>query len=190
MFSGERKFPGRDYPLHSKIRRSVKNLLILRHGTAEATGADGTDFSRVLTGEGVREASIQGEFLREAGIIPQQIASSSALRARATTQCVIDSIGGNPAVSYLDELYNAPGEDILEQIRAFSGESDTVLVVAHMPGVAEVLDMLTSEFAEVTFPIIPATLVGVSFSTQHRWDQVQPGAGVLEWLLPPLLWRE
>ncbi len=168
----------------------MKNLLLLRHASANNRGADGTDFTRSLTEQGVQEAAIQGRFLREAGILPGFIAASNADRARQTAETVMEAMGNEPVLDLQGALYNAPGNQILEQIQELPDEHDSVMVVAHMPGVAEVLDLLTVDFAEVTVTVSPATLAGVSFNRVEAWSHVVPGSGVLEWLLPPLLLRE
>lgn len=165
----------------------MKNLLILRHATSASQGVDGTDFSRPLVAQGINEASIQGRFLKEAGIIPTQIASSNAHRARQTTEALVDSLGGTPEPVYYEELYNAPGSVILQTIASLSENGDTTLVVAHMPGVAELLDILTTDFAEVAVAFTPATMAGVSFRNLASWSDLQPNSGTLEWLLPPIL---
>ncbi|MEE8434121.1 MAG: histidine phosphatase family protein [bacterium] len=168
----------------------VKNLLILRHATSASQGTDGQDFTRPLTSKGVQEASIQGRFLKEAGILPSHIGSSSADRARQTTETLAESLGASLEPRYHDELYNAPGMEILEQVRRIPDDHDTALVVAHIPGVAELLDILTTDFHEVAVAFTPATMAGVSFKDLSRWADIEPGTGILEWLLPPFLLQE
>lgn len=65
---------------------------------------------------------------------------------------------------------------------------ETVLLVAHMPGVAELLLLLTPEFAEMTVALNPANLVGITFPEQNRWEEVVIVAGMLRWLLLPLFY--
>lgn len=168
----------------------VKNLLILRHATSASQGTDGQDFTRPLTSQGVLEAKIQGLFLKEAGILPSHIGSSSADRARQTSETLAKSLGTSLEPRYHDALYNAPGMEILEQVKGIPEDSDTALVVAHMPGVAELLDILTTDFNEIAVAFTPATMAGISFKSLPHWTDIEPGMGTLEWLLPPFLLRE
>jgi phosphohistidine phosphatase len=167
----------------------VKNLLILRHASPQSKGADGTDFTRALTPEGELEARMQGAFLREADIVPQVIATSAAVRARTTAELLVDMLGRGPAVTVEPVLYNAPGEELLDYLRLLPEPAETVLLVAHMPGVAELLGILASDPADLAVQFKPCTLAGVSLPGAARWADLAPGTGVLEWLLPPLFAR-
>lgn len=168
----------------------VKNLLILRHATSASMGTDGQDFTRPLTSKGIQEASIQGGFLKEAGILPSYIGSSSADRARQTAETLTEILGVSLKPHLHDALYNAAGMEILEQLRRIPEDNDTALVVAHMPGVAELLDILTTDFNEVAVAFTPATMAGISFQDLSRWADIAPGTGILEWLLPPFLLQD
>ena len=167
----------------------VKNLLILRHASPEAKGTDGTDFTRPLTPVGEQEARLQGAFLREAGIVPDLVASSTAHRAITTARLLLESMGRGPAVTPEESLYNAPGEALLDYVQRLPEKAGVVLLVAHMPGVAELLGLLASDAAEITVPFGPCTLVGISLEGPARWAEVVPGSGTVEWLLPPLFAR-
>lgn len=182
-----RKETGLNRPPEPRFPPGVKNLLILRHATSAAQGTDGTDFTRPLTGKGIKEASIQGRFLKEAGILPSHIGSSSAHRAWQTTLTLAETLGTKLDPSFHDALYNAPGDEILGEVRQISDGHDTALIVAHMPGVAEILDLLTPHFAEIKVAITPGTMAGISFRSLSRWAEIEQGTGALEWLLPPLL---
>jgi phosphohistidine phosphatase len=164
----------------------VKNLLILRHASAAPKGPDGSDFDRTLTPEGERQARAQGGFLREAGIVPDVIATSTAVRAATTAALLAAALGQAPALTREEELYNAPGEVLLDYVQRLPDRAGTVLLVAHMPGVAELLGLLGSDPADVSVAFGPATLVGVSLGEAARWADVAPGCAVVEWILPPL----
>ena len=168
----------------------MKNLLILRHAAPESTGPDGTDFSRRLTDEGERQAEIQGKFLKEADIIPDLIVTSPAVRAVSTAELVLDAMGRGPEVIREESLYNAPGDELLDYIVAMPDSAETALLVAHMPGVAELLNMLTIEFGEMGVVFNPFKLAVVLLQELTSWADMAPGAGELQWLLPPLLLKE
>jgi len=159
----------------------------MRHGSAEGTGSDGTDHTRTLTAVGEAEASIQGHFLGLSGIVPQFVATSSAQRAKSTGERVLDALGKGPELTVAESLYNAPGVVLLAYVQSLPHHVDTALLVAHMPGVAELLAMVTSEFAEVTMAYTPATLSCVTFPNAASWEDALLSSGRLEWLLPPML---
>lgn len=165
----------------------MKNLLILRHASAAAREADGTDFERLLTPRGEQEARAQGGFLREAGIIPHCVAASSAVRAATTAELLVGELGYHLSVSREETLYNAPGELLLDHVQRLPDHVGTALLVAHMPGVAELLWLLVNDRDDLRVNFSPCTLVTVSLESVSRWSEVVPGCGVMEWVLPPLL---
>lgn len=165
----------------------MKTLLIMRHGTSEGNSEDGSDINRVLTNIGEAEAFIQGRFLEHSGIMPQFIAASTAVRARTTADMVLDALSVRLSINFADVLYNASGKALLDFTQNLPPSADTALLVAHMPGVAELLAMVTSDFAEVTIAYAPATLSCAAFPHAKTWKDVQSGEGRLEWLLPPLM---
>lgn len=172
---------------HCTYQSLVKNLLILRHASTAARGADGTDFSRPLTPQGEREARAQGGFLRQAELFPHRVMTSAAVRAATTTDLIVEALARPLPVAREEALYNAPGELLLDCVQRLSEDVGTVLLVAHMPGVAELLWMLADERSDLNVNFSPCTLVAVSLSSAATWCDVVPGCGVVEWVLPPLL---
>ena len=132
---------------------------------------------------------MQGSFLRQAEILPDLIATSAAVRAAATAALLVESLGRGPAPLREEALYNAPGEVLLDYVQRLPERAAVVLLVAHMPGVAELLGLLASDPADMAVPFGPCTLVGISLEAPARWAEVVPGSGVVEWLLPPLFAR-
>jgi phosphohistidine phosphatase len=167
-------------------RSPLKNLLILRHGSPAPKGEDGADFTRPLLPKGEQEARAQGGFLREAGIVPDLVATSTAVRAVTTAELLVGCLHRTPPVRREEALYNAPGEVLLDFVQRLPETAGTVLLVAHMPGVAELLALLGSDPADMAVNFSPCTLVGVSLGSVARWSETVPGCGVVEWLLPPL----
>jgi phosphohistidine phosphatase len=165
----------------------VKYLLVLRHASPERAAPDGSDFSRPLTPRGVEEARIQGLFLQHAGILPDRVFSSHAARARQTAEILCRELQVSGRLELSEDLYNASGEELLTFLQQVPETLETVLIVAHMPGVAELMSLLTGQFHEVSMPISPCTLAAVSLVGDPAWAELGDGAGVLEWLLPPLL---
>lgn len=165
----------------------VKTLLVLRHASAAARGPDGMDFSRPLSPQGEREARIQGAFLREAGILPERVVTSAAVRAASTTDLLVEAIGHELIVNREEALYNAPGELLLDYVQRLPDHLRTVLLVAHMPGVAELVWLLASEPETLNLNFPACTLVAISVGTAMRWSEVVSGCGTVEWVLPPLL---
>ncbi len=110
----------------------MKRLIVLRHGAAEPRAASGADADRALTPRGQGDAEAVGQSLALAGLIPDVALVSPALRTRQTLQAMSPHLP-DVQVRTVDGLFNAPAETLQEAAEA--AEADTVLVVAHNPGV-------------------------------------------------------
>lgn len=64
---------------------------------------------------------------------------SSSTRTRETLEEVNGCLSDNTMVSYIDALYHASSEVILEELRFVADNFNSVLVVAHNPGLTQFL---------------------------------------------------
>jgi phosphohistidine phosphatase len=150
-------------------------LYLLRHAHAgDSSKWDGPDSERPLSPKGRRQASRLGAFLAERGFAPDAIVTSPKLRARQTAELVADAIG--LAVSVDERLVGDLDPDIVGAIAEHVGGTSVVLV-GHDPDFSELLATLSgSEF----LPMKKAAMARLDMALP-----VQPGSGVLRWLLPP-----
>lgn len=114
-------------------------LILMRH--AAAAGA-ARDEERPLTAGGRLAAAEAGSWLRSTLPAIDAVLCSAAVRTRET----LAALAIDAPVEYLDELYNAGVEDIVEQISAAPASARTLLVVGHAPGIpATAYELATSE---------------------------------------------
>ncbi|SDB98754.1 phosphohistidine phosphatase [Raineyella antarctica] len=113
-------------------------LYLMRHGEAAAHSV-ASDKERPLSDFGQRQAAAAGALLADAGI--QVVMSSSAERCRQTVAGL--ALPGEPREEYQDALYLADVETLLQRIGEIEDEVDSLLVVAHSPG----LPMLANELS-------------------------------------------
>jgi len=123
----------------------MKTLLIMRH--AKSSWKDDTlaDDQRPINKRGRRDAPRMGQVLRDAGLAPQAIVSSTAVRARQTAMAVAETSGFGGEIQYDASLYAAPPEAYLAAARQLAPEIQVALVVGHNPGLEELLQELTGE---------------------------------------------
>ena len=121
----------------------MKTLLILRHGKSSWKHPGLADHDRPLNGRGRHDAPRVGRLLREEGLVPDRIVSSTAIRARATADLVADHAGCSRRAKKNRELYLASGPDILRVLRNVGGRASRLLVVGHNPGLEELVAGLT-----------------------------------------------
>jgi phosphohistidine phosphatase len=162
----------------------MKSLLILRHADATATGAGSLDELRPLSDLGRAQARNLGLVLNARGVIPDRVECSAAVRAVATAQGVCEAAGWATQVAAFEHLYTAPADVLLEQARKQGSEVTQLLLVAHAPGVADLVSMLTTRQNDLDQYCAAATLAEVILDVE-RWADARAGTGALQMLLPP-----
>ena len=123
----------------------MKTLLILRHAKSSQTD-ELADHDRPLNARGQRDAPRVGRLLRAQDLEPDRVLCSTAKRARTTATEVIEGSGYDPPVELLEELYLASPSTHIDVLRRQIGEPDCLMIVAHNPGLEELLAMLVGQY--------------------------------------------
>lgn len=119
------------------MSQHYKTLLILRHAEA-GHSFSGDDHSRQLTQRGQAEAQLMGQWLAEQNLAPEAAVVSDAMRTRQTYVWISDRLGDLAPTAYLDSrLYLAESRGLCSIINETPETVQTLLVVAHMPGVQD-----------------------------------------------------
>ena len=121
----------------------MKTLLVLRHAKSSWKHADVADHDRPLNGRGKLDAPRMGTLLHEHKLTPQVIVSSTAKRARRTADAVAERCAFDGVVQLERRFYLADPGTILKVLRELGGTATPVLVVAHNPGMEELVARLT-----------------------------------------------
>ena len=150
-------------------------LYLLRHAHAGNPAAwDGPDSQRPLSQKGRRQAERLGSFLADRAFAPDAIVSSPKLRARQTAEIVADALG--LPVSGDERLASGFDLDALTALAEGVGGTSMVLV-GHDPDFSDVAAALTGAGY---LPLRKGALARIDLSLP-----IQPGCGILRWLLPP-----
>ncbi len=163
----------------------MKHVLILRHAQAAPAGGQLADIDRPLTPAGMAQATALGALLRDWGLPLGRVDCSAALRARQTAEAVIAGGGFDATPQPAGQLYNASGEELLAHVQRLPEGGDRVLLVAHVPGVAELLSLLTTEHVDLAVAYRAGTLAAVA-SEEARWADLDYGTGFVNMVLPPV----
>lgn len=164
-----------------------RDLLAMRHAKSDHDPAVRRDFDRPLNGRGRRDAPRVGRRLREDRLVPDLVIASPAARARETAERVAGALGLDPgAVLLEDRLYAAGLETLLRVLAEAPAESRRILLVAHNPGLEDLVLHLGGDGVEIPGDgkILPTAAVAV-LSMPRDWGRLPPGAGVLRTLLRP-----
>ena len=77
------------------------------------------------------------EYLRRAGVAPDLVLCSPAVRTIETLDRVRDGLGGEVRVEVEEELYGADADQLLARLRRLPESTGSVLVVGHNPGIGD-----------------------------------------------------
>ena len=151
----------------------MKVLVLIRHAEAENNSEQISDFTRPLTTTGKSDAVKMAVLLKKAGTVPQTMISSLALRALTTANIFSSTL--NLKEPQTDKrIYEAEVEALLAVINSMVDQNQTAALVAHNPGISNLLYYLTGKMT--TMPTCAFAVI--SFETEH-WNQVSAGTGEL-----------
>ncbi|MCU0353206.1 MAG: histidine phosphatase family protein [Cytophagales bacterium] len=160
-----------------------KHLFIVRHAQAETSSPTQRDFDRELTPTGVAEACRMGGHLKQAGVAPDVVFASPAVRALTTAQLMSEQVGYDPdRVVINPALYEEYAlQAFMEMIAAIPEDHASAMVVAHNPKQTYLAEYLTrTEIGSIP----TAGVVYVLFENQ-RWAEASAGTGSLVWFKTP-----
>lgn len=155
----------------------------MRHAKSSWDQPDLQDFDRPLNQRGKQDAPKMGRFLSKVKVVPDQIFSSPAARAKATVLAVTNEMGlPEQVINWKSDLYYGGPEDYVKAIRDSKENSEIVMTVGHNPMSEEFIDMLAGEI--VTTKIATATIA--CFETDaENWNEVGPENCRVLWIKSP-----
>ena len=139
----------------------MKTLLLLRHAKSSWTQASLQDHNRPLNKRGKHDAPLVGKLIREQGLTPDLIISSTAKRAQDTARLVAEACGYEGEVELRQELYLSDTTCYLDILHSLPDKMGCVMLVGHNPDIEELLSLLTdyeepfptAALAQVELPI-------------------------------------
>jgi phosphohistidine phosphatase len=151
----------------------MKLLSILRHAKSSWRDSSLDDHDRPLNKRGLRDAPRMGELIREKGLAPDAILSSTALRARDTALTVAAATGFPDEVRFTRSLYGAGPDAYLEALSALPDDLEHALVVGHNPGLEELVARVVG--APHTMPTASLAVVELPIESWRELDSLQQG---------------
>jgi phosphohistidine phosphatase len=130
-----------------------------------------------------------GCWLRAAGLIPDRVVCSPAIRARQTWQLAQAALGAAPETVFDETVYEASAAGLLDLIHGAPAGTRALLIVGHdpaLPGLARTLaaaaprdgallagnaDQSAASRMEAKFP----TAAIAAFACAGDWEQLAPG---------------
>ncbi len=162
----------------------MKTLLLLRHAKSSWSQADQNDHDRSLNARGKRDAPRIGQLLKTQGLIPDVILSSTAKRARKTTQKVVAGGELDVPVEDFHAFYLASPATYIEVLQQQNSAVDRILVVGHNPGIEELSQQLTGQ--DKAFPT--GTLAQIELQVDQWRELTLDTQGTLRNIWYPRQW--
>ncbi|GMQ77321.1 MAG: histidine phosphatase family protein [Gammaproteobacteria bacterium] len=158
-----------------------RELLILRHGKSD-WGSDAVDdFDRPLSRRGRKAVKRMAFRLREQNLLPRQILSSPAERARQTTLrlCRHADIPESRVV-WDQAIYAADLGALLDVLTKAPGGHSRVMIVGHNPGLEKLVAYLAGEPIEAPAgsPALPTAAL-VRMTMPGHWKRLASGCAQL-----------
>ncbi|MEQ8195064.1 MAG: phosphohistidine phosphatase SixA [Rhodospirillales bacterium] len=151
-------------------------LYLVRHGKAEKQNESG-DMVRALDAAGRDEVGRMASFLARSIRVPR-VVHSGYLRAAQTALILSEALGPGKMVEE-STVPMGPGDDVIEFAKALDRVKETVMVVGHMPFMADLVSYLTVGDADAGICHFETGAVACLERVGKRW--------VLRWLAGPAM---
>jgi len=154
-----------------------KIVLLCRHAETLDPYPLQPDFERALTPHGHQQALRTGQWIREKFLKVDALLSSPAQRASTTARILASRLYfDEDHISYEPDLYNARETQLLRCLAALPAEVNTVLLVAHNPGITRLARTLSGRYISY---LEPATVVAVDLDLD-TWQDIYTATGTLK----------
>jgi phosphohistidine phosphatase len=161
----------------------MKTIYLLRHAKSDWDDPAIRDFDRPLNKRGLNNAPAMGKLLKSRGMKPSLVITSTAMRAKTTAELVTSQIGiKSDELVYEKELYLATAQEIFQMIRETPEEHGSLMIVAHNPGITELVNRLTGGSNYIAN--IPTCGVA-ELRFDGKWNKLASGKCTLEKFLVP-----
>lgn len=166
----------------------MHTLHLLRHVKSSWDFPGVADQERPLAPRGLKAARRLALYIAARRIEVDLVLCSTAARAHQTVVLIRPSLGKDVKISFEDELYAADATVLLDRLRQLDESTQTVLLVAHSPGLEQLaLDLAADgnpqplELMRQKFP----TGALATITTESPWSELGPRTGYLEAFVTP-----
>jgi len=165
----------------------MPTLYLMRHAKSDWHSAAQSDFDRPLNQRGSKDAARMGQWLNKQNIAPSLIFSSPAERAKQTAVAVVEAMGlAAEQIQFNKDLYLADRATLLTILRAIQETTESVLLVAHNPGLDDLVEWLAPEPPPLSESGKLMTTAAIAiFAVPEPWAKLKRNTTRLVQLLRP-----
>ena len=162
-------------------------LILMRHAKSDWSTGARADFDRPLANRGRKDAPRMGRWLHEQALHPDKFISSPARRTRETAECVAAALGfPQGEIVWEQRIYEGSLNDLLAVINTHGPDAETLLLIAHNPGLDWLLEYLLRDQAQLSSTgklMTTAAVAVLDFGSGPI--NTKPAAARLEYLVRP-----
>ena len=164
----------------------LRTVIIFRHAKSDWDSEYSHDRERPLARRGSEAARAMGRLLSAAGLVPDMVISSPAVRAAATVDLAIIA-GDWPCTRETNEsLYQCGASEMLHALRGLPNSVERVLLAGHETSCSETVSRLIGG-GDIRIPT--GSMACISLELKN-WKDCAWGDGELSWLVPPRMLTE
>ena len=161
----------------------MNRLYLLRHAKSSWSDPALADFDRPLNKRGRRACKALAQYIRDSGIRPELILSSSAKRALETLEALLPSLDHQPEIRLDKEIYHADARALSDHVAKNRGESSSVMVIGHNPAVHMLALGLSVACSDVSYRDMsmkyPTGGLAILEAEGEAWSRMTPGGFTL-----------
>jgi phosphohistidine phosphatase len=162
--------------------RRMKLLHLLRHAKSSWDDPSLADHERPLAPRGLKASRLIADHLRTAGIAPELVLCSTALRARQTLAALVPVLDGDVEIRLEAALYGAERHEVLARVRDVDDAVSSLLVIGHNPTLHDLALYLSGDADGLErFPT--GALASLAFSSS--WAALDEDGADLEGFVVP-----
>ena len=145
----------------------MKKLIIVRHSKSSWKDLSLSDFNRPLNGRGKSDGPLMADYLNSKINKIDYLHSSSSVRTFETSKYFINQIQFGK-LEYDDSLYHSSATSILNMIRSYSDNYQSAMIIAHNPGLTNLINNITN----ISLDNLPTTGIAEIEFNCDRWSKI------------------
>ncbi len=127
----------------------MKTLLLMRHAKSSWKDDKLSDLERPLKKRGKKDAKRIAKVIKEKNLVPDVIISSPAVRTLETVKILKKDLEFDGKEIVADNLYMGEPQAFIDALKEVNNKHNTVLVVAHNPGLEAYLQIIGGKIEAV-----------------------------------------
>jgi phosphohistidine phosphatase len=165
--------------VHESLQSQIpmnKRLMLVRHGEANSGIYESSDFNRTLSNTGINEAQELAFRLKNKGLIPTLLLSSTAVRAISTAK-IFAGIWGKEIdeITKLESIYESSIPSLLQSVNNLNDEIEFAALFGHNPEISAFAEYLTDVGLQ-TLPTCGVVVIEFAFD---NWKMLGRNSGMM-----------